>query len=181
MTFTNPRSYTVAPGNNWRLIYFHLSKPPPTYTHLSLLLPLSVCYNHTLSPFLYTHTDSHFSQYGGVFGSSGASSGGQSSQVWTQGEQVCCCQQRLINTPAAIRDGLHVHVIILKALCQQTLLRTYNLPPMRKVFSAYKGSLRLLNKLVPQFTTRGCIHPSGCVSVCIRWVWCIDCYSDYWL
>lgn len=165
----------IAPGNKDSLTPTH---PHPTQTPPSL--PSCLCLStpfhtntHSLPFPLHSHTHSHFSQYGSALGSGGASSDGQSSQVWTEEEQVYCCQQRLINTLPAIWDGLHVYVIILKTLCQQTLLRPYNLPPMRKVFSPHKGSLcgsahrcaaqpvLICNKLVIQSATRCKAAPWG--------------------
>ena len=103
------------PGNKERWTLTPLS--PHTFVPLHLFIQ-----TQTLSLFTHTHTHTHthFSQYGSAFGSGGASSGGHCSQVWTGEEQVYCCQQRLINTQAATRDGLHIYVIILKTLCQQT-------------------------------------------------------------
>lgn len=120
----------------------------PMSISLQLLIQI-----HTVPLFTVSHTHTHASpKYGSTLGACPGS-------VWTGEEQVYCCQQRLINSQPVIWDGLHIYVIILKTLCQQTLLRPFNLPPERKQSLSTKGvcgmmahvALLLCNKLVCHF------------------------------
>lgn len=152
----------------WVQIDLHPAKSshrhrPTLLTQFSL--PSCLClstpfHTNTHSPSLYTHT--HFSQYGSALGSSGASSGGQCSQVWT-GERagVLLSSETHKYSALAIWDGLHIYVILLKTLCQQTPLRPYNQPPFLPTKGVHGMAHRcaaqlvlICNKLVITFTTR---------------------------